>query len=605
MVVHGARPTLASIGADSFRAAAARSIPGTFGEPLQAIATFPGISPMASGLSYFYSRGAPPADTGYFLDGIPLPTLFHLGPGPAVVPSALLDSVDFYPATSPARYGRFAGGVITATTRPASAATRAEASARLFDSSALIEAPIGPRTSVLVGGRYGYPNALLAFFAPTLSIDYWDYTVRLSHAITDHDALSVLALGAYDYEYDSAQDVIPVSTEFHRIDLRYDRTWTRGSLRLAMTLGYDRTDHVISQSSHEYVTSDNARLRLEVHQKLMGSVELWAGADANGARYDYDFSGPDRDTQPLHSEQFAGAYADLSFRPIRRLEILAGLRMDGYRSRDGLNAAVDPRLAVRLALSPALTWVSTLGIAHQEPAYVVPVPGLRVDPSGSLQTAYQAAEGFEAKLPSGVTASVKGYYNAQRAMSDFVSECGTSVAFCAGVARVDGRSFGLEVLIRRSLASHLSGWLSYTLSRTERFLGADTFLSIFDRTHVLSAVMLYEFGRGVRAGIRTTYYSGRPFLRAPVGLTAVEQTENGLEPGTTQTRLADFFRLDLRAEKRWALGDRSWLSLVAEIFNATLSKEAVDLKCSALETNCAQRFLGPITLPSVGIEGGY
>jgi hypothetical protein len=90
-----------------------------------------------------------------------------------------------------------------------------------------------------------------------------------------------------------------------------------------------------------------------------------------------------------------------------------------------------------------------------------------------------------------------------------------------------------------------------------------------------------------------------------VGLTAVEQTENGLEPGTTQTRLADFFRLDLRAEKRWALGDRSWLSLVAEIFNATLSKEAVDLKCSALETNCAQRFLGPITLPSVGIEGGY
>ena len=90
--------------------------------------------------------------------------------------------------------------------------------------------------------------------------------------------------------------------------------------------------------------------------------------------------------------------------------------------------------------------------------------------------------GIRGGSPSHFTASVTGYYDAQRSMSDFVSECGTSVAFCAGVARVDGRSFGLEVLLRRSITQHLSGWLAYTLSRTERFLGRDTYLSLFDRT---------------------------------------------------------------------------------------------------------------------------
>ena len=123
--------------------------------------------------------------------------------------------------------------------------------------------------------------------------------------------------------------------------------------------------------------------------------------------------------------------------------------------------------------------------------------------------------------------------------------------------------------------------------------------------HVFSGVALYEFGHGIRAGVRTTYYSGRPFLRAPVGLSAAEQLESGLPPGTTQTRLPDFFRLDLRAEKRWTLGDHSWLSLVLEVFNATLSKEAVDLRCDALGITCTPRYLGPITLPSLGIEGGY
>src|SRR5580700_8147237 len=67
--VHGSKRSSDDIGGDAIKAADARATPGTFGDPLQALAALPGIAPMASGLPYFYLRGAPPADTGYFVDG--------------------------------------------------------------------------------------------------------------------------------------------------------------------------------------------------------------------------------------------------------------------------------------------------------------------------------------------------------------------------------------------------------------------------------------------------------------------------------------------------------------------------------------------------------
>src|SRR5258708_1130547 len=141
VTVRGARHASEDTGANAIRAQSARSVPGTFGDPFQSLLAMPGVAPMASGLPYFYVRGAPPADTGYFLDGIPLPTLFHIGPGPSYVPPALLDRVDFFPSTAPARFGRFVGGTISAETTAPRSAARGEGSVRLFDASAFVESP--------------------------------------------------------------------------------------------------------------------------------------------------------------------------------------------------------------------------------------------------------------------------------------------------------------------------------------------------------------------------------------------------------------------------------------------------------------------------------
>jgi hypothetical protein len=592
ITVRGTRPT-GDVGTQTIRAESMRDIPGTFGEPFQAIASLPGVLPVASGVPYFYVRGAPPANTGYFFDGIPVPMLFHIGPGPSVVPPALLQSMEFFPGTAPARFGRFAGGIISGEMTAPAEVARGEATVRWFDASAFVETPLDAASTVLVAGRYGYPNLLLSIFAPDLSLSYGDYTLRLTRKLGPADAISVFALGSYDKE----QGLVPIDTLFHRLDSRYDHTWIGGSFRLAATLGYDRTTAPLLMGSSETVAETSARLRFELKQRVGPTLRLNVGADVNAS---LDRSG----ASALYAQQVAGASADATYRPTDRVELVVGLRMDAYRSSSAITTSVDPRIALRVRVTRALTSVTTLGIAHQPPTHLLPTPGLSLDPSGGLQTVYQYAQGAEVRLPWALGATVTGFYIAAHDVNDFVSDCGTFSTGCSLVARVDGSSYGLELNVQRAFARSFTGWLSYTLSRAERHIGATPFLSPFDRTHVLAAVLRYDLGAGIDVGVRATYNTGRPDIPS--------FSQNGISVPVTfesaafvpQHRLPAFYRIDLRAQKRWSFG-RRWLAVVVEFFDATLNPEAVDFVCSLAQGVCTAQKVGPIALPSIGLDAGF
>jgi hypothetical protein len=193
--------------------------------------------------------------------------------------------------------------------------------------------------------------------------------------------------------------------------------------------------------------------------------------------------------------------------------------------------------------------------------------------------------------------------------------------------RTRGRSYGLELLFRRDLTRKLGGFLSYTLSRSDRFTPGGRIVAAFDRPHVLNAALGYDLGRRWRAGGRFVYYSGAPadeqglnededFQGAPfpVGgpITSVELVRD-----PRPARLPAFYRLDMRVEKRWLVGDRgSSISFVFEVQNVTLNQEVIGLNCSSESTiepsgrqvirqRCDEESIGPVTIPSIGVEGTF
>ena len=97
----------------------------------------------------------------------------------------------------------------------------------------------------------------------------------------------------------------------------------------------------------------------------------------------------------------------------------------------------------------------------------------------------------------------------------------------------------------RSLTEKLTGWLTYTLSRSER----DSFngttgtwghqLSEFDRTHVENLIGANDLGSGWRAVARVLANTAWPYTTT-------------IPDGPPIARLPTLYRLDIRLEKKMA-----------------------------------------------------
>ncbi len=220
-----------------------RQLPGAFGDPFRAIELLPGVTPIVSGVPYYYVRGSPPSNVGYFIDGVRVPYLFHFGLGPAVVHPSLIEHLELYSGGYPAAFGRYAGAIVATDTRAPAEAAHAEASIRLIDAGAIVDAPFdGGRGAVILGGRFSYTAALLSLASPGTTIEYRDYQAEVLYHLTPRDTVSLLTFGALDLAGDTenGQKVTLFGSEFYRADLRYDRALDGGgALRVATAVGLD------------------------------------------------------------------------------------------------------------------------------------------------------------------------------------------------------------------------------------------------------------------------------------------------------------------------------------------------------------------------------
>ncbi|XXY20468.1 TonB-dependent receptor [Sorangium sp. So ce216] len=596
-----------------FSRAEVRLIPGAFGDPFRAVEALPGVTPLFSGAPYFYVRGAPPGNVGYFLDGIRVPLLYHIGFGPSVVNPALVQRVDLYPGGYPARYGRHTGGIVAGETRPPLPEAHGEGALRLVDAGALVEAPFaGGRGAALAGGRYSYTGPIVSLFAPGTSLSYWDYQARVGYDLTPHDRVSAFAFGASDYlgQRDDAEDTTHTTfaARFHRLDLRYDRRFGADTtLRHAVTLGRDATQ---SDDGRE-VTGRMLGARAELDHAPGPGARFRAGAgvtledtDVNLRRTEVDAT-IDEILSP-RLDITAGGFLEADLEVTPRLQLSPGLRLDILRSEGATWVAIEPRIAARLTVAPGVRFVHAHGLASQPPSFIATLPGFQPSIDQGLQWSLQSSGGIEVDLPEDVEAKLTLFRNAFFDMTDTLGTSDRDNEIPVSLARRSlGASTGLELSLRRRLTHRLGGFLAYTLSRSTRAFDRYEIPSTSDRTHVLNLAVSHDLGRGYRAGSRLVFYTGTPTFTG----TPSQLVPNGvpLTPGLPRHnigRYSSFFRIDVRAEKRWSIGRTGWLSAVIEVLNPTLSREAVAYDCSS-PLGCEVQWMGPITIPSVGLEGGF
>lgn len=638
----------------SLSGAELHEVAGTAGEPLRVIMLLPGVVTPASGLSYPVVRGSLPAATGFFIDGVRVPQLFHLLAGNSVIHSDFIESIDFYSANAPTRFGRISGGVVSAQVAKArDDRVHITFQPTIIESSAFVEVPIKETgTNVTLAGRINYAAWLLGLFSAagafgegvTPVFQSYDYQGRIEQKLGKWN-VRLLAFGSSDVvgvkQTNEGSPSVYTTSRFHRVDLRANVPVGPGVFEVGSWLGFEEMGLYGEQSGkrigaflfNRFIWTARAMYRWEINEH----VQLKAGFDFERQVSDVentaDIGSGDLLKQPRVMGVFTGSFVEGAFFA-GPLTLVAGVRVDTWHlPPDFTLASIDPRLDVRFKLSEAVTLRGNAGLAHQAPMLLISLPVTDAGAlKGGLQEVGQFSVGASGTLPwFGLQLSGDVFYNhifqaRERSLSEFVT----------GISSLDdryngsrwGRAYGLELMLRLPQEGRAFGWISYTFMRSERqrhfaIFNADQSVVTeasamvpfaFDQAHSLNVVAGYQLPLGIKISASFHLNTGRPesgdFSSRTMRLVTdplINRQVWSPVPLDQTDRLPLFARLDFRISKSIPL-QTFGLEIFLDVFNVLVRSEVYGFTYSydpltGAPTRTSQG--APIILPTLGLKFVY
>jgi TonB family protein len=614
------------------------SVPGAFGDPLRVLESLPGVgrSPFSSGI--LVMRGSSPDESGVYLDGHPVPLLYHFGGGPSVIPPDAIESIEMATGGFGARYGRAIGGVVDVKSRPGRRdGFHGAADIDLIDAGAALEGPIGALGSFRISGRRSYLDTLIPLIPGdtgqrallTLAPRYYDYHGRADVEPTEGIALSLVASGSDDaLTFASSTQIFDVPPELsletsaHRINPRLQLDLGHGfELRLSPALAWMHTG---GRTPFEFleVQSTQQALRAELLARgpwttttlgvdaVRDQFRFTARVPVPGAR---EFPSADP-REPAAADVHghlrivqAGVYGETQVE-IGRLRVTPGVRLEHVERQGRAESALDPRLDVRARLAGGLVAKATAGRYHRvpNPEEIARATG---NPDLTLESSTQGSIGIDWRLLDAYVVDLQAFAKRMDDMARRTSE----VYFFGGrldpvryESNSEGRAWGLEAMLARRVSRGVSGWIAYTLCRSERrHAGGDWSLYARDQTHNLNAVLSVDLPWALRLGGRYRYVTGYP--ATPIVSAGFDTDTARYVPERGElnaVRLPAFQQLDLRLEKLFGERRAAHVTAYLDVQNVTNRRNAEFFQYS-YDFSKRYDFPGLPILPSLGLEAGF
>ncbi len=589
-------------------------IPGTNGDALRALQSLPGVARPPGLAGLLIVRGSAPQDTQVFIDGTPVPIIYHFGGLSSVVPTEMLEKIDFYPGNYSAIYGRALGGIVDAGLRSPKGDGQYHglAQADLIDFRAMLEGPIPflKGWNFVAGGRRSFLDAWFGPVASAAGIGaaqapvYYDYQFLAETKLSPTSKFRIAFFGADD----ALQLFLPkptvdepalsgdagLHTAFSRLQLRFTNESGNGDrVTILSAFGHDRFDFALGPISAD-LQQNTVTGRFEVSKKVNRGIVVNMGVDMLAGQFAVDLRLPqvtkpgEPPNGPISVRQIQeskisgplvspGVYLEAELQPTDRARIVPGVRVDVSSLSSG--AYVSPRLSGRYDLIheyPKTVLKGGIGVYVQPPQPTEATPPVG-SPNLVMERAVQYEVGVEQDITRKIDISVDGFYKQLDQL--------TYGAPYAGEANSGtGYVVGSEVLLKYKPDKHFFGWLAYTLSRSIRRDAPDLpeHLFQYDQTHILTVLGSYNFGKGWEFGARYRLISGNlvtpnvcnpaqpgcdPF-RVNAILSAAAGSYVAIPFTSSYTeRLPIFHALDLRVDKTWRF--KSWqMTAYLDIQNA-------------------------------------
>ena len=585
----------------TIRAAELTRIPGTRGDALRAVELLPGVARPPFGAGALIVRGSAPGDSQTFIEGVPVPQLYHFGGLTSVFSSRLLSQIDFYPGNFSSKYGRKIGGVLEVGVRdPRQDGFHGVLELSAIDANIIAEVPIGDKFAVAFGFRRSIIDVIFDkvipedLFQVVASPVYYDYQLIATYKPNKRDRFRLLVYGSSDRFQISLDDSLgddpavrgslDLTSRFNFAQLSWDRKINdKWDLDMDIQGGPIKLNFALGDQLGFDANFNQFYFRTEVRGRPNDGLRLIFGTDIFWVPFNLDFKGPQPRQQegtpggnPLAGQetlQFSnsgrayrpGFYAEADAKISDTTQLIMGARVDYHK--EVKRFSFDPRLTALFSVTEDLRLKAGLGMYTQPPEFQESAEIIGNQDLDLIKSMHFGG-GFEYQIAEGIRVGVDGFY---KSIWDRVvnTENGAAPFFENGGI---GRIYGAEISGRIEPVSgrRFFGFLSYTLSRSERKdrFGDDWRLFDFDQTHIFTASFVYRFKRNWELGATFRIVSGNP--STPV-VGAVHDFEydvyypiNGV---TNSTRNKLFNRLDVRVSKTWIF--KSWkLAFFLDIQNA-------------------------------------
>ena len=609
-----------------------KSLPSLLGEidAIKTIQLLPGVSSVGEGAAGFNVRGGTIDQNLVLLDEAPVYNSSHLfGFFSVFNPDAVKD-VKLYKGGIPARYGGRLSSILDVRMK--------EGNNKQFEmnggigtifSRLSIEAPIvKDKSSFIVAGRRSYIDVLAAPFLPEEQegtvLNFYDLTLKSNYKFSEKD--QVFLSGYFGRDNFGLGDEAGFNWGNSTLTARWNHLFNE-RLFANTTFYYSNYDYKIEFGD---TSTDNFDWKAKIIN-YSGKVGLsYYFHPENVLRFGgqsifYEFQPAnaiaitnDVKTDISLSHQHAlesTAYIEHEISPVDRLTVNYGLRLSHFLylgPRNVYNYGEAPRgiqrplesvefvekgksiedfinLEPRLAINYSLNDASSIKASYQRTAQYIHLlsnttasipldiwtPSTNnIDP----QMADQIAVGYFRNFNNNrYEFSGEFYYKETHDIIDYIDGADLILnEFVEGqILNGDGRAYGMELLLQKKTGI-LSGWVSYTLSRSERLVAGinnnEWYPSRFDQTHSLSATAIYSLSERVSLSANFIFNSGTPTTFAT---TRYEQLgyviPNNDENARNNVRIPDYHRLDIsltldpkKHEKRWK---GQWVFGVYNLYN--------------------------------------
>lgn len=561
-----------------------KRIPALFGEAdvFNGVIALPGVNKIGEGAAGYNVRGSNVGQNLILFDNATIYNPNHLFGFFSSFNADVVRNITFYRGSIPAEYGGRIASVLDVEMKNGNKSKlTGQGGVGILNSRLSLEGPIKKdTTSFIIGFRAAYPNYILEQFdnldVRQSSSYFLDANLKIDHLINQNNRIAITGYFSRDNfnlanqaKYDYGNKALGI-------------TWNT-TLRKSLFL-----DIETNITEYDYILSDTETVQLgsELESRINQS-SIKADFDYFGNRHSIGFGGvvnlytvdpgtytPSNESSIIQALDIedesaleAAIYIDDNHQINDQLSLYAGLRYSFYSGgQNGLktiNHGAEPRFAINYRTSSNssiklgynrmkqyLQFISNTTAAT--PTDIWKLSNDRITPT----IGQQITLGFFKNLNNDTyETSIEAFFKKTTDLLEyrdgadlFINE-NLEEELLQGI----GRAYGLELYLKKNKGD-LTGWLSYTYSRSEISVsgfdrlnsinGGNFFPTNFDQPHNLSLFSNWQASRRFGITANFNYNTGRP-ITYPESFYVINDISIINYSDRNRYRIPDYHRLDL------------------------------------------------------------